>query len=219
MAQPVQYHPFLVQIRPQVLDVGLRQHECVVWYTGSVSAGYSLSQLTAIGTAFGNIWATTWAHYGEPGASYQSAIVTDWTSNTGLSTTVLQPATGLGTGQLAANTAILISEKQGTRYKGGHGRQYLPSMSAQVTTDGTNVVQAVVSYFNTQFASLITAMAQVTTANGGPCQAVVYRQRTQVVPHTTPPTYQPAFTSNILQYACSSMLATQRRRLRKAPHH
>jgi hypothetical protein len=217
--RPIQYHPNLVQIRPQYADMTARVHENVLWFMGSVAQGYSLTQLTAIGTAFGNVMGQTWAHYGAPNSTYTGEIVTDWTSANGLSSSVSQPAPGIGTGEYPANTAILISEKQGIRYKGGHGRIYLPCLSTLVSTDGINVPAAVQTYYNGQFSSLYNAMLALSAANGGPCQPVIYRQGTQVVPPTTPPTYQPAFTSAVNSYVCSTMLATQRRRLRKAPHH
>jgi len=152
-------------------------------------------------------------------ATYFQTIVTDWSNSSGLQ--VLNPASfsGTGTGGLPFQVSILISQKGTVRYKGGHARIYLPSLASSVTTDDITVTTNAQNSVTAGITAVFTAMNGITSANGGPFFPQIWRQRTQSVPHTQPPTYQPPFLQLINTAACNPTLATQRRRLRKVPHH
>jgi hypothetical protein len=117
---------------------------------------------------------------------------------------------------------MLIQLKQSMKYKGGHGRMYVPSLSGNVTTDGVNLIPGVISDVNTKLQNLINAMFGLASAYGGPYTWVVWRTRSHQ-PSSAPggplgPPIPP-FLSTVNSADVAQVLATQRRRLRKAPHH
>lgn len=213
------YHQGLIQIRPQIRDSTARVHENVMWYAGSFSGNLTSGQLQAIASTFGAQWGALWQPNGSPSATFFQTIVTDWSNSSGLQ--FINPAsfTGTGTGGLPFQVSVLISQKGTVRYKGGHARIYLPAVSAGVTTDDITVTTTAQNNITAAITTLFSDMAGISTANGGPFYPQIWRQRTQVVPHTEPPTYMPAFLQLVNTAACNPTLATQRRRLRKVPHH
>lgn len=215
---PVPFFPALVQVRPQWTDSGSRVHECVLWMTGSVSAGYSSAQLLNLaGVVFGDI-ANVWVPIGAPNSQLASVIATDWTSNTGLTaTTTTSPTSGTGTGELGANTSVLLSIKSPVRYRGGHGRVYLPAIAGNATSDGRTVISSKVTSTQTLLNSFLTDLSGISSANGGPFVWGTYHFRKKNP--TPPPTYLSATFNSNAGVLVQSTLATQRRRLRKAAHH
>jgi hypothetical protein len=216
---PFQPHAFLIQIRSQFQDTTSRIHENVTWWMGGVNTGYTAAQLQYIANTFGSGFFPIWQAQGAPESHFIAAIATDWTSTAGLSEVQSFSAPGQGTGNMSANTAILLSLKGTVRYKGGHGRWYLPCIAESVSTDGINLVSGLTNTLNTNAQALVTGMDNIPAADGGPCTLVTYRQRTAGTgaPNNAP--YEAAFPYAINQIVASSVLATQRRRLRKAAHH
>jgi hypothetical protein len=218
------YLPYLVKIQAQFKDSEGRIDECVTWWNQNQDSPLTLTQLQTIQTAFNNaavsstygplVWIPTTCHY-------IGAIVSDMSSNTGLfaSNAGYTPVAGTGSGtQAARQVAVLISLATTLRYRGGHGRMYLPTISStMISTDGQTVPSGSVTNLNEWWTALQEAMAALTSPLN--CQQVVLHERMQVVPHTVPPTYKPAFTTNVSTIVVQSIIATQRRRLRKVAHH
>ena len=217
---PPAYLPNLLRIAPQYTDASGRVHENVTWWVGSVAAGYSTAQLNAIGGEFLVNWGNSWPKIGATNAQLTGCNVQDFTSNTGASVFVSGPATGNLAAPAPINAAVLVSIHGGTRYRGGHSRWYLPSLGETITTDGVNVNTGLAAWttFLTDFAAVFTGMAGISGANGGPCNPTIVHAR-QYNHSTIPPTHIPAFLEPMTSYTVQTKLASQRRRLRKAPHH
>lgn len=217
---PPVYLPNLVKIIPQYQDASGRTHENVTYWTGSVAANYTLAQLSAIAGEFLLNWCNAWAKIGATNAQVIGAVIQDVTSSSGLSEFVSQPTIGNLSTPAPINTAVLISLKQLERYKGGHGRWYLPCLGESITTDGVNVNTSLTAWttFLADFAAIFTGMNGISSTNGGPLEPVILHARS-TTPGTPVRTLIPPFTSAMTGYVVNSRLATQRRRLRKAPHH
>lgn len=214
------YYPGLVQMVGHWTDQTARVHYCVCWATGATSGGYTSAQLHNLaGIMFLN-FANAWGAIGSPSAQLTDCVCTDWSSNTGLQAGAATSAiSGSGTGELPLNTAALLSLKVALRYKGGHGRVYLPSLADNITTDGRTIQTAKLGTLQTAVSAWGAQLASISSANGGPFNQVVYLQHRQPKPPTVPPTYLPATVQVVNSITAQQVLATQRRRLRKAPHH
>lgn len=219
-SSPPVYLPNLLQIKPQYADASGRVHENVTWWVGSVTAGYTGPQLTYIGGIFATDMANAWAKIGATNAQITGCIIQDFTSATGQQGTVAGVASGILSTPAPVNTSVLVSLKGANRYKGGHSRWYLPSLGETITTDGVNVNTALGGWttFLTDLNGLFTDMAGITAGNGGPVNPVILHKK-QHNNTTTPPTPIAPYTEAVLSHVASTKLATQRRRLRKAPHH
>lgn len=210
---PLPYQPNLLLIKPQYLDPSGRVHENVTWWSGSVTSGYTASQLTAIVAELMLNWGNSWAKIGASDSQLTGAYIQDYTSATGQSVSYSSVVAGANSGApLAQNTAVLISVHGATRYRGGHSRIYLGGLTGAITLDGVNVNTAFANWntFLTDWAAVYTGMAGISTANGGPVNSVIYHGRR----HGIAPYIEVMF-----NYTVQTKLASQRRRLRKAPHH
>jgi len=210
-----QYLPGLLQIRPQYTadPDAPNQPENVLWFLSNTHTTPTISNLTAIASAFDNNWGPVFNQYGAANTYYVGSITTDWSSDTGASYTsvgTFTPEEGGGsTSSTAPSVAILISLHIPVRYRGGHGRIYLPHVaSGELQAPLYDQISStlggrIVTYFN----DMVTGM-QSSGVLGGQVMGV-YRFRNTAGRNTFVP-----FSSFTVQ----ALLASQRRRLRKAPH-
>jgi hypothetical protein len=210
---PNVYKPGLVQIRPQYNDGGIDTAENVLWAEGSFSSPLTLTQLTNIAAPFDSYWPAMWKVNAFDSSHYLGCIVTDWSSNTGLQYStvgILTPVAGTGgTSPAGAQVAILMSLSDGTRYKGGHARIYIPAIAGNIMLTPSTLQASTVATLNTNYNAANTAMQGISGANGGPFNFMIYRFKTNAVKAAVVP---------IHAYGASITLATQRRRLRKVAH-
>jgi hypothetical protein len=215
------YLPNLIQIRPQYTDTGPDTPENVTWWQGSGSLLSPLSepQLLTIQATFDTAWEAVWSQVGYTGALYKGAIVTDWSSATGLEAPLgaFTPHVGSAAGILGNQTAVLISLQEASRYRGGHGRIYLPAIGAAALATGETVAAAVITSVKGNYTSLVAAMQAIAAINNGPYTQVVFHQKTTLPPRP-PGTPVPAFTRPVTNFVVQPTIATQRRRVRKAAH-
>ena len=212
VSQPILPLPGLVLIRPQVSTGTPLIHENVLWFSGAGATGLTVAQLTAIQSTFDPAFLTFFKTYASVTASYKSCDVQDYSAANGLG---LLPATGysqagLSSGILPDNVSWLLSMKTSERYRGGHGRAYFNGIGSTLTDGHNNLASNAGAPMLSAWQSLVTAMAGVPSIDGGPYNHVVYRNRRKpganhvIVPNG---------------YVVNNELSTQRRRLRKAPHH
>lgn len=210
---PNVYKPGLVQIRPQYNDGGVDLPENVTWWLGAFTSPLSLTQLTNIIAAFDTAWAAMWKVNAFDSVHYTGSIITDWSTNAGLQQTsvgTLTPVAGTGgTAPAGSQVSILISKSDGTRYKGGHSRIYLPGVSATILPDSSHISSGTQGTLVTNYEAVDTAMNGLTSGNGGPFLDVIYRFRNDATK---------AQVKNTASFKVNLLLATQRRRLRKAAH-
>jgi hypothetical protein len=207
------YYPQLLQVRPQFTDEVGRVHECVLWYIGATESEWPLSdsQLETIQSAFdGSFISNIWGSYGASAANYVGAAVADWSSSSGLERPAgHSPESGGNGNELPAQVAILTSWHSPTRYKGGHGRTYLPCIGVEVQQDASHIMTGTASDLSGGWTELETTMVDIATTAGGGFTQVIFHQRPKV---------GAPFVSEIPSWTVNTLMATQRRRIRKVAH-
>lgn len=210
------YKTSLLQIRPRYTPNDVTGHvpENILWFLSAQSSTPGLPQLQAINATFDPLWAAIYKAYASANNFYTGSVVTDWSSNTGLqysSVGVFTPVAGtVGGTSHSGQVALLISFQIGVRYKGGHPRCYLPQPSVGATQGVSNdeVTTAVQTNVLTAYNAMIGGMKNNATL-GGQTQ-VIYRHRTDPVN---------AATFQFASLTVQNQTATQRRRVRRVPHH
>jgi hypothetical protein len=217
MASHNVYMPGLVQIRPQY-SIGAAGEpertavENVLWFQGATLSNFPLTtaSLTVIQDTFDAHWPVMWQYIGQEAYQYVGSIVTDWSVDTGITlpeNTGLAPTDGLGAGDMAANVAMLLSYVAPSmpRYKGGHGRTYLPFCSSTYLQTPWEWQNARVEDVAGGWSTMSTAMLGISSSDGGGFNQVVFRNKTN--PLT-------AAVHDITSVNVGSVPASQRRRLR-----
>ena len=213
---PNVYRPGLVHCRPRysIFDVSAHTPENVLWFQSGSTTTPTLANLQGMANAFDPLRGAVFAAYASPQNSYTGSVFTDWSSNTGLAYNSVGVYAGhagsQGTTTQSAQVAILVSYQIGVRYKGGHPRTYLPYVSgvAATGTSGDEIPTAIQNNVLTNLNAMIAGMKN-TGILGGQTQ-VIYRHRNNA---TLAQTYQFA------TLTVNSQTATQRRRVRRVPHH
>jgi hypothetical protein len=207
------YYPTLISIVPYYNIQGLHPAVNVLHWEGSVT-GYTVGELVAAQAAFNGAWSAAWKVCAPVGDQYLGCIVTDVGSNTGLqvNNSGFTPVNATGSGSpMPDNSAYLLSLKGSLHYKGGHGRVYIPGVqSTFVDSTGNNVGVSQIPQILTIWTNTVTAMAGVSTINGGPYNPVIWHKKLKSAPNTI---------DLVVSAVAQSRLATQRRRLRKVAHH
>lgn len=207
------YHPGVVAVVPHY-NIGRPTNAVNVTYWSTAASGLTVAQLTVVQTAFDTAWSGYWHTYACSLNSYVGSIVTDMSSNTGAQAgnATYVPVIGAGAAtSIPDNCAILMSLKTSTRYRGGKGRLYIPGQdSLSVMADGRTVVAGRVTQFQNLWTNVVSAMSGVAGSSGGPYNPIVWHKKLRTNPNTT---------EAINSVVVSNILASQRRRLRKVPHH
>lgn len=210
---PALYHPGVVTFAPHY-DIGSGRDAVNVLEFQTPASGLTFAQLDSARLAFDVAWSTFWKPYGAPSVFYKGAIVTDMSSNTGgqALNTGVTPAPGTGGGnEVIDNTAVLISLKTSTRYRGGHGRIYLPGCNVgMLNNDGRSVLSSQITAGQSRWTTFITAMSAITTTGGGPYSLIVWHKKLSSNPNSI---------ENVNAAVIQPVLASQRRRLRKVSRH
>jgi hypothetical protein len=210
------YLPGLLQIKPQYdydADTG-HAPENVLWYLSATHTTPSLANLQAIQNIFDPKWGAVWDPLGVSTHHYNGSIITDYSSNTGLSWNsvgTFTPHAGTAGGSPGPpQLAALISLHVPVRYRGGHPRIYIPQISMGVVSGTANdtILSSVTAAVATAYNTLLTSM----TGSGvlGGQTSVAYLHRTDSTLANPQP--YPSFT-------VQGLVATQRRRVRKVAHH
>jgi len=207
---PGPYLPGLVRINLTYTDDTAATHENVLYALLSTIAPLSTATLTNIQTAVNGAMAANWPGIGAAIWHYTGSIVTDQQSNTGLQVTNAGYAAVAGSiaGQTpSASLSILVSEKVAQRYKGGHGRVYFPGCPGSKLADAKHWQAASVTIAQGTMTAVQAAVQGL--APPQQCQIVVLRGRRTAAPTT----------NLILSFLGQNLVASQRRRTRKAAHH
>lgn len=214
------YFNGLVLIKPQYTGNDRDTPENVTWWKGSFSTGLTLAQMTAIQAIFDPAWGAMWKEIGAASATYTGSIIQDFSSNTGLEQTsvgVYAGQAGTQGSDIGSNTACLISHLVAVRFKGGHGRTYLPSCGASALTNGKQFVAAQITAVTSGYATLVTNMGGVSSGNGGPFTQQLFRYR-NYPGSAAHPIHTPASLVAVTSNSVSQTPASQRRRVRRASH-
>ena len=210
------YKPGLLQVKPQYTpNPDAPDHpENILWFVSATTTTPTLANLVSISDVFDTNWANVWIQVGADPTYYLGSVITDWSSNTGLqysSVGVFTPQNGLGgTVPSPPQVAALISYHVPVRYRGGHPRSYLPYVASEVLTNvqkdtiNTSTTAAMASNLNT----LITDMKASGVLGGQTMVAYLKKNNPTEANIQEFPTF-----------TVQGLVATQRRRVRKAPHH
>ena len=214
---PNVYQPGLLQIRPQYdpdPDTN-RTPENVLWFQSVTRTTPTLPDLTNIAHTFDIAWGgSVWLNVGAATKHYTGCVVVDWSSNTGLeysSVGVHTPDAGLIAGEsLPPAVSVLTSIQGATRYRGGHSRSYSPwvGIGAIDTVDPKKLKPSPQANMEAGWGALTGAMSGSGVLGGQ--LIMIYRFRNNPIRASLEP---------VVDFVVQPILATQRRRQRKAPHH
>lgn len=207
---PTVYMPGLVQIRPQYYTEAADIAENILWYLGGGTPPYTLSQLLNLQSVFDTNWQEVFQAYAATPCTYAGSIITDWSNSAGLQTPVSAvDIAGTKGNPIGANTAVLVSLRSPRRYKGGHARVYLPCVGITSTASSSTIQAPVVTNTYDAIQNTNTALAAISGANGGPFNREIFRFRNDPAK---------AFIEIPTEFSVQTVMASQRRRLRKAAH-
>jgi len=213
-ALPVQHQPGLLQIRTQYTvnpDTG-NHAENVLWFTSDNTVFPTAVQLTEIQNVFDPAWGSMFLTYGATSQQYTGSVITDWSNPTGIVQSSVGHFTAVsgGSGGLCTrNIALLVSLQTAEHYRGGRGRIYLPEVGTGcLATDPDQITGTIQTNVSSRFATVMSNMQNSSILGGQTLQ--VYRNRTG---KTGTPTLR-----LVIGFLVQLFLASQRRRLRKAPH-
>lgn len=215
------YFEGLVMIKPQYTGPDQDNPENVTWWHGAgLTAALTNSQAVAIQAVFDPAWAAMWKEVGSAQASYVGSIIQDWQSDTGIEVSSVGTFTavpGIGTNSIGANTAALISFGVAVRFKGGHGRAYLPNIAENAIANARQLNAANQENAQSGLQTLVDNMFAIGSTDGGGFLGQLFRYRNYPgsVHHPVP---HPASITTITTNTVNLNLASQRRRLRKAAH-
>lgn len=209
----VLYYPGVIEIAAHY-DIGASKDAVNVTHWAAGPTPPSVGELTTAQTTFNTWWNAWWSTLAATSSKYKGCIVTDKGSATGLQVRndTFSPIAGTLTGgPVADNVALLISLKTATRYRGGKGRLYVPGIGIAATAnDGRTVLPTTQSNCDTGMATLRTHMSSLSFGGSIGCVQCVWHRRgdeTTLGPET------------ILTSVTQTVLASQRRRLRKVSRH
>lgn len=188
--------------------------ENVLWFLSGVTTSPNIANLNGMANAFDPAWAAMWAIVGAADKSYTGSVWTDFSSTFGLSVTSVGSFTphpgSNGGNSLPAQNCVLLSYHILERWRGGHPRTYLPYISPSIMNPAND--DEITAAKGAAVATAFSAINTATLASGqlGGQSQRIYRNRTNAATaHLMP----------INSFTCQLRFATQRRRLRKAPHH
>lgn len=205
-AMPTTYLPHLGKL--EIYYEGDRDTAVnVMWISSLGIDGADSDLLASLANDIGSEWVDKFAPYICNEQTILECVVTDWSSDTGVSgTKVLNVAGSSGPGPMPSQVCSLINWQVATRYRGGRPRQYVPAPSQGMLADNQHLQEAVAG------AMSINADEFLGFVNGElistePVQMVCFHR---VTPHHPVASFEP-----IISGAVSPQLATQRRRLRR----
>lgn len=201
----------LMQIRPQYSQDPDADNtpENVLWMQSGSTGTPTLGDLTTIQGIFDEYWPLLWKPQAGADSSYMGSVITDWSSDTGISRSTvgtLSPVAGTGSAtSTAPQVAILISYSIPIRYRGGHPRTYLPHVaSGKITgTYKDSIASGDVTNINAAYNALFAALNDSDVLGGQ--SMVIFRGKTTPA---SPTVYI------VNTYTAQLLLATQRRRIR-----
>lgn len=207
------YHAQVVQIIPHYSIRSGNDAVNVTYWLGTGNP-YSQVALDDIRANFDQAWQSHWSTVAPSVNTYKGAVVTDVSSAFGLEssneTFVAIPGAS-GANSIADQVAALISLHVAERYKGGHGRIYVPGLAGNMLQDDGSTIQSVArTALLAMWTDTVTAMGAISAANGGPLKPIVWHKKWAAHPNTT---------ADILSVTVQPISATQRRRIRKVSRH
>ena len=207
------YHPGVVLTIPKY-DLGQPTNAAnvIAWQTAAV--GLTVAQLQAVQTAFDTAWSGAWKNWTSSSNRYMGCWVVDMASATGNQVTnaLYTPVAGVGASTSWPDmTSGLISLHTATRYRGGHGRLYIPGgTAASVNADGRTLTSTAITQIGAMWANTVSALGALAGTAGGPYNPIVWHKKLASSPNSV---------ESITGVVVQSVIATQRRRVRKVTRH
>lgn len=183
-------------------------------FSSSTGGPYSVGDLTVLASQVATSWGTTVANHQSNEWSLVEVEAIDRSVTDGNKALwVGSAAGGGGAAPMPLNTSVLMQWSDTAHYRGGHARTYVPGPTEDQTTDGHQLTSAAHTAWATDWTNFLTDVL-----GGGPYgsirplawAAAHYKRRGEFL-------VSPNF-STIEPLGPSTVLATQRRRLRKAAH-
>jgi hypothetical protein len=208
------YHAGVVTTIPYY-DTGNVGHSAnVIHWLGVGTTDLTTGQLTTIQGVFDAAWGAAWAALATSSNHYLGAWVIDSGDATGgqVTNALFTPVAGASSNApVADNVAGLISLQTTRRYKGGHGRLYIPGANSSfLNFNGANWTGAMLAHMDTLWENTRIAMSGIGSAENGPYLPIVWHKKAIDFPNTV---------ENVVGHVSQPVAASQRRRLRKVSRH
>lgn len=208
------YHAQLITTIPYYDTGHVASSANVMHWQGSFTVNLTNAQLTQIQLTFDQVWSTNWAQLGTTSNHYLGSWVIDMSNSTGGQVTNAAYAHVPGTSgsvPVGDQVAALISLRGTLRYRGGHGRIYVPGLSgAMLTSNGATWSGPTLPSLDALWTNTVTAMAGIAGTNGGPFTPVIWHKKLKSNPNSVEP---------IATHVSQAVTASQRRRVRKVSRH
>ena len=202
------YLPKLIRVRHHYS--GLRDTAYNIhWLQAENDGPYTQDDLATAGTALGEIWSTDVVAYLAGNITYTGCEVADFTSALGNVADTSYTVTGGTGGHMAAQVAALWSLKTAERYRGGHGRSYIPCPGDGNMADDRNLSSTFITHMDDAISAYIAAIESLTLADGAAIWVVLHKKHGTESPYVAP----------VVSAECQAVVATMRRRLRKVARH
>jgi len=208
------YHAQVVTTIPYYDTGRVSASANVLHWQGVYAGNLTNAQLVSIQSAFDGAWGNAWAQFATSHNNYLGAWVIDMANATGGQVTnvgfVKVPGIPVQA-PVSDNVAALISLRGTLRYRGGHGRIYVPGVTTTFTNiDGNTLTQAGINALDAVWVQTVAAMAGISAANGGPFTPVIWHKKLKTNPNSL---------ETVATHVPQAVLASQRRRLRKVSRH
>jgi hypothetical protein len=181
----------------------------VLWAHCTAPGPYAAADLLTVATNLHTAWADVWKTLASTSTALEATDVTDFTSATGLSSEYVDVVAGIQPDMTAAQAAMVISLQTSERYRGGHGRCYIPGLAFNHMADSHTWDNTAVSTIGDFWADWIVLLAAQALGAGTLAPVVVRNRRV----------LGEAYIKLIGALIAQPVMATQRRRARKVAHH
>lgn len=197
----------------------------VQWASGAAAGGDMVALAENFFAFYSGLFSGSYTggtHYISSDLTLAQVTATDLTSDTaafGVSTQA--PVPGAASQVWVANTAFLFSQQVSRRFRGGHGRTYLPGVTPDNTTDGRTWTSGCVTdlqgWWTENFGPEVLAGGYASYPNISGLSHVLVSYVDRAV-NPTPPYRRPTpLTDVIVKTVADSVIRSQRRRVRLTP--
>lgn len=204
-----QYFEDLLKI--EFTYTGERNTAANIMYASCAAAhGATFDSLASLATTIGTLWVDNIMPLIHEAITLEYCYVSDWTDADGLTAGELEVQAGGLTGELLPDqVATLINLESLSRYRGGHGRIYIPAPEQAKIQTGTTWTSAFADDMTTAITAVLNGINDATISDDPLTSVLYHRAGAKIV--------EQGF-EEITGAVCSLTPGTQRRRVRRVGH-
>jgi hypothetical protein len=214
--------PGVAQVKMQG-TTGPNDWACIMhWFASGGSGNWTPTQLNAMCNALMTGMKTSFAPVWYTGVEFVDVVAVDIGTITPYSGISNQPSfAGTAVNPSDLSSCIMFNFQTAYRYRGGHGRIYLPGAGAQGSVDGDVWTAATYQTWLNEFISVLNSVTQAAITNGAsgvsqviPLYNYTYTDNPAKHKYTKQKTSVKAI-ANVIAVTGNNHIRTQRRRLGK----